>query len=397
MRNIKFKLDMERRISRRTVGSVDNFPEDLDPLLRRIYSSRKIKSADELDYSLHNLIHHSMLKNADKAAVLLADLLAQDKKILIVADYDADGATACALSIRGLSAMGSTDVQYLVPDRFKHGYGLSLGVVALALDLMPDVIVTVDNGISSVEGVALARASGVDVIITDHHLPGKFIPDASVIVNPNLPDDDFPSKNLAGVGVMFYVMVALRAELRKRDWFAEKRINVPNLASFLDLVALGTVADVVPFDFNNRILVANGLNRIRAGQCIVGIRALFQVANRNHKKITANDLGFAISPRLNAAGRLTDMSLGIDCLISNNDDAAYAFARQLDELNKERREIQGKMQRQALSEINCIELSDIEKLSAGLCLYNDDWHPGVIGVLASKIKGQIAPACYRLC
>ena len=380
---------MERKISRRTVGRDNNFPDDLDPILRRIYSSRKIKSVDELDYSLKNLLSFSLLKNADKAAALLADLLAQDKKILVVADYDADGATACALAIRGLSAMGSTNVQYLVPDRFKHGYGLSPDVAALALDLMPDVIVTVDNGISSVEGVALARASGVDVIITDHHLPGDTIPDATVIVNPNLPDDEFPSKSLAGVGVMFYIIAALRAELRRRDWFTEKNINEPNLASFLDLVALGTVADVVPLDFNNRILVANGLDRIRAGRCIAAIRALFHVANRNHKKITASDLGFAIGPRLNAAGRLTDMSLGIDCLISNDDDEAFEIAKQLDALNKERREIQGEMHRQALTEINRTELSDTEKLSHGLCLSNDDWHSGVIGILASKIKDKI--------
>jgi single-stranded-DNA-specific exonuclease len=280
-------------------------------------------------------------------------------------------------------------VTYLVPDRFKQGYGLSPAVVEQALDMNPDVIITVDNGISSIEGVALARSHGVDVVITDHHLPGKQLPDATVIINPNLPGDSFPSKNLAGVGVMFYVLAALRAELRNRNWFTERNLPDPNLATLMDLVALGTVADVVPLDHNNRIMVAHGLALIRGGRCIPGIRALFEVAGKNLNATSASDLGFVAGPRLNAAGRLTDMSLGIECLINNDDSACHDMAEQLDKLNRERKDIQDGMQQQAMLAINRLELTGKREMPAGLCLYDAGWHQGVIGILASKIKDKL--------
>jgi len=380
---------MERTIRRRSGNGNIIWPDAVHPVLRRIYATRGVASADQLDYSLARLFPYPALSNIEKSAILLADFIDQDKYILIVADYDADGATACALAIRGLLAMGATHVEYLVPDRFKHGYGLSPAVVELALDLNPDVIVTVDNGISSIEGVALARASNIDVIITDHHLPGKQLPDASAIVNPNLPGDEFPSKCIAGVGVMFYVLAALRAELRKRDWFERKNITEPNLAGFLDLVALGTVADVVPLDYNNRIMVFHGLSLIRSGKCIPGIRALFEVAGKNPDNITATDMGFVAGPRLNAAGRLTDMSLGIECLLSNDENICYRIAGELDELNRQRKEIQGEMHQQALVEVSQLGVANSEELPAGVCLFKADWHQGVIGILASKIKDRL--------
>ncbi|MEX2353810.1 MAG: single-stranded-DNA-specific exonuclease RecJ, partial [Gammaproteobacteria bacterium] len=351
--------------------------------------ARNIDSADELDYSLARLCSYQSLGNVETAASLLADLIEQKKYILVVSDYDADGATACALAIRGLSAMGATNVAYLVPDRFKQGYGLSQAVVEQALDLNPDAIITVDNGISSIEGIALARANNIDVIVTDHHLPGKQIPAASVIVNPNLAGDGFPSKCIAGVGVMFYVLAALRAELRKRDWFGQHNLEEPNLAGFMDLVALGTVADVVPLDYNNRIMVSHGLSLIRSGRCVPGIRALFDVAGKDLKTVVATDMGFVAGPRLNAAGRLTDMSLGIECLISNDEDACYQMAGQLDGLNRQRKEIQDEMHQQALREVSQVGIAGGQELPAGLCLFKPDWHQGVIGILASKLKDRL--------
>ena len=380
---------MERTIRRRTGNDGLQWPDHIHPVLRRIYSARNVCSTDELDYTLGRLSPYTSLDNIDKAAALLADRVEQEKCILIAADYDADGATACALAIRGLTAMGATNVTYLVPDRFKQGYGLSPGVVEQALDLNPDVIITVDNGISSIEGVALARSNNIDVIITDHHLPGKHLPDASVIVNPNLPGDRFPSKCIAGVGVMFYVLAALRAELRKRGWFAKRNLADPNLANLMDLVALGTVADVVPLDHNNRIMVAHGLSLIRSGRGIPGIRALFEVAGKNLNNLSAGDLGFIAGPRLNAAGRLTDMSLGIECLISNDEDTCRAMANELHKLNRERKDIQDGMQQQAMVAIGQLELSAKQGLPMGLCLYNRDWHQGVIGILASKVKDKL--------
>jgi single-stranded-DNA-specific exonuclease len=285
--------------------------------------------------------------------------------------------------------MGAGRVEYLVPDRFKHGYGLSPGVVELAFDLGPDIIITVDNGISSIEGVALARDHGIDVIITDHHLPGSDLPPANAVVNPNLPGDRFPSKSIAGVGVMFYFLAALRAELRERGWFTDRNLTEPNLAGYLDLVALGTVADVVPLDYNNRILVSHGLELIRSGRGIPGIRAILDIAGRNRQNLVAGDLGFIVGPRLNAAGRLTDMSLGIECLISRDEAACSAMAEQLDRLNRERRDIQDEMQQQAVQSLTRLQLSREQESIHGLCLYKDDWHQGVIGILASKIKDKV--------
>lgn len=380
---------MQRKIKRRNTSNNITWPDELHPVLQQIYASRNISSIDELDYSLSRLYPYGSISNISQAVSLLADHISRDSYILIVCDYDADGATACALGIRGLTAMGARYVEYLVPDRFRHGYGLSPDVVRLALDLNPDLIVTVDNGISSIDGVALARSHGIDVIITDHHLPGAILPDASAIVNPNLDGDKFPSKAIAGVGVMFYVLAALRAELRERGWFAERSLDEPNLASYMDLVALGTVADVVPLDHNNRIMVSHGLGIIRRGHCIPGIRALLDVAGKKPGNLMAADLGFAVGPRLNAAGRLTDMSLGIECLISNNDDQCYEIARKLDTLNQERKGIQEEMHQQAMQAITRLEIDDNPQQVHGLCLFNADWHQGVIGILASKIKDRI--------
>lgn len=383
-------MNGSERTIRRRAGKTDlDWPDHIHPVLKRVYAARSVGSATELDYGLNRLCNFGSLDNIDKAAALLANLIEQQKYILIVSDYDADGATACALAIRGLIGMGAMRVEYLVPDRFKHGYGLSRGVVELALDLNPDAIVTVDNGISSIEGVALARASNIEVIITDHHLPGKQLPDASAIVNPNLPGDMFPSKCIAGVGVMFYVLAALRVELRRRGWFAKRNLPEPNLAAFMDLVALGTVADVVPLDHNNRIMVSHGLSLIRSGRGIPGIRALFDVAGKDLKNICAGDVGFIAGPRLNAAGRLTDMSLGIECLISNDVEASYSMAKQLDTLNKQRRDIQDGMQQQAMQEVSRMHFATDREMPYGLCLYKADWHQGVIGIVASKIKDRL--------
>ena len=342
-----------------------------------------------MDYSLDNLLPFNTLKNIEAAAGLLADAIRRDKRILIVADYDADGATACALALRGLSLSGAGHVAYLVPDRVKHGYGLSTDVVRLALELDPDLLVTVDNGISSLSGVEFARNAGVDVLITDHHLPGRELPAASVIVNPNQPDDQFPSKCIAGVGVMFYVLLAARARLRDEDWFASQGIQMPNFATLLDLVALGTVADVVQLDFNNRILVEQGLKRIRSRRCSRGIMALIHVANSVPEKITSTDLGFVLGPRLNAAGRLEDMSLGIECLLEEDITRALALAQQLDRLNRERKQIQTEMQQEA--ETYLAEIAELKQgeLPLGLCLYDVNWHQGIVGVLAGRIKEMV--------
>jgi len=380
---------MHNIISHRTCNEKIELPDDIHPVLRRIYAARNIRSKNELNYSLSELLPYSQLKGITQAVELLAQTLAEDKKILIVADFDADGATSCVLAKRGLEAMGARYVNYVVPNRFEFGYGLSPEIVEVAAEQQPDILITVDNGISSIDGVNLARSKNIDVLITDHHLPGEQLPDATVIVNPNQGGDDFPSKNLAGVGVMFYILMALRVYLREQQWFKNKNFKEPNLAELLDLVALGTVADVVPLDHNNRILVAQGLSRIRAGKCCEGIKALFQVANRSLHNITSQDLGFVVGPRLNAAGRLTDMSLGIECLLSNEEQSAQQMAMKLDELNKERREIQADMQGQALADLEAMDLNSLEQLPFGFCLFNEAWHQGVVGILASKIKDKV--------
>jgi len=372
-------------ISRRPPGESGNLPADLHPVLQRIYLARHVTTAQELEQSLNQLIPPAQLKGIDQATALLADALQRQRRILIVADFDADGATSCALALRALRSLGARDVRYLVPNRFEYGYGLTPEIVALALQQSPELIITVDNGISSLEGVAEARRRGIDVLVTDHHLPGAAMPMATVIVNPNQPDDHFPSKNLAGVGVIFYVMLALRTHLRENGWFTQQNIPEPNLARLLDLVALGTVADVVPLDVNNRILVAQGLKRINQGNPCAGIAALLHVAGRAPQRVTAMDLGYVVGPRLNAAGRLTDMSLGIECLLTDDPAAAQDMAGKLDTLNRERRTIEATMQKQALAAIANLHL-DMATLPRGLCLFDESWHQGVIGLVASRIK-----------
>ena len=376
------------KIIRRAWSGPENFLTDLHPVLRRIYLARQVTCREELERTLDRLIPPAQLKGIDEATVLLADALKQQKRILIVADFDADGATSCALAVRALGSLGAADVRYLVPNRFEFGYGLTPEIVALAAQQTPDLIITVDNGISSLEGVSEARRRGIDVLITDHHLPGESLPPANVIVNPNQPGDVFPSKNLAGVGVIFYVMLALRARLRARGWFTERNIAEPNLARLLDLVALGTVADVVPLDANNRILVAQGLKRINQGQAGAGITALLRVAGRQPQRVTAMDLGYLVGPRLNAAGRLTDMSLGIECLLTNDVAAAQTMAQKLDTLNHERRAIEASMQQQAIAAVDSLRL-DLAALPRGLCLFHESWHQGVIGLVAARIKERV--------
>ena len=342
-----------------------------------------------MDYSLTNLLPFGRLKNIHAAAGLLMDAIRKDKRILVVADYDADGATACAVALRGLALLGARQVVYMVPDRVKHGYGLSTDVVHQALEFEPDLLVTVDNGISSLAGVDSARSAGVDVLITDHHLPGKELPAANVIVNPNQPGDKFPSKCIAGVGVMFYVLLAVRAGLRDANWFEGQGLRTPNFAPLLDLVALGTIADVVELDFNNRILVGQGLKWIRARRCSQGIMALIRVAGSVPEKITSADLGFLLGPRLNAAGRMADMSLGIECLLTDNFSHAVSLALQLDKINRERKLVQADMQEEAEAYLGDIAELQQGELPFGVCLYDSGWHQGIVGILAGRVKEMV--------
>ncbi|MDN7178808.1 single-stranded-DNA-specific exonuclease RecJ [Caballeronia sp. SEWSISQ10-4 2] len=353
------------------------------PVIARLYASRGVCSPDEIETELKKLHAPIGLKGCDEAAVVLADALAAKRRMLVVADYDCDGATACAVAVRGLRMFGA-QIDYLVPNRFEYGYGLTPEIVALAASRAsgkPDLLITVDNGIASVDGVEAANALGIDVLVTDHHLPGDDLPPARAIVNPNQPGCTFPSKCIAGVGVIFYVLLALRAELRRRNAFTDIAPE-PRLDGLLDLVALGTVADVVKLDPNNRILVAQGLKRIRAGRMQPGIAALFRAAARDARAASGFDLGFALGPRLNAAGRLSDMSLGIECLITDDIGRAWELAQQLDSINRERREIEAGMQEQALEELADIDPAD----SATLTLFNPAWHQGVIGIVAGRLK-----------
>ena len=376
------KTLLERPISE-SAGS--GLPDDIHPVLKRVYAARNISGADELDNSLTRLHSPAVLKGLSQAVDLLVAALQKQERILVVGDFDADGATSSALMVAALREMGAESVDYLVPNRFEFGYGLTPEIVKVASAKAPDLIITVDNGISSLSGVAAARQQGIRVLVTDHHLPGSELPRADAIVNPNQPGDTFPSKNLAGVGVAFYLLMALRGRLRESGWFEHGEREQPNLADFLDLVALGTVADLVPLDHNNRVLVQQGLQRIRAGRCRPGISALLEVAGRNASRLVAADFGFAVGPRLNAAGRLDDMSLGIDCLLSANPARARQLAEQLDALNRERREIEADMKTQALEHVRQLHF-DADQLPLGLCLYNADWHQGVIGILAARIK-----------
>ncbi|MBU0809808.1 MAG: single-stranded-DNA-specific exonuclease RecJ [Gammaproteobacteria bacterium] len=354
----------------------------LPPLLTRLYAARGVQSAVELDKGLARLIPYQQLKGMDAAVDLLVQGLQQGQRMLIVGDFDADGATASTVGVLGLRMLGAAHVDYLVPNRFEYGYGLTPEIVAVALERQPQLLITVDNGISSVEGVAAAKAAGLTVLVTDHHLPGAELPAADAIVNPNQPGCEFPSKALAGVGVMFYVLLALRARLREMGWFTAQRPE-PNLGELLDLVSLGSVADVVPLDANNRILVHQGLARIRAGRARPGLRAILEVAGRDHRRITSIDLGFILGPRLNAAGRLDDMALGIECLLCEDEALARDMAVQLDQLNQDRKAIEQGMQREALAQLKDLPLED---MPFGLCLFEPDWHQGVIGILASRLK-----------
>ncbi|MBD9574165.1 single-stranded-DNA-specific exonuclease RecJ [Pseudomonas sp. PDM23] len=356
---------------------------DLPPLLTRLYAARGVQSAAELDKGLARLIPYQQLKGVDASVELLVDALEKGQRILYVGDFDADGATASSVGVLALRMLGAAWVDYLVPNRFEYGYGLTPEIVAVALEKRPELLVTVDNGISSIDGVAAAKAAGLRVLVTDHHLPGAELPAADAIVNPNQPGCDFPSKAMAGVGVIFYVMLALRARLRERGWFAARGIAEPNLAELLDLVSLGSVADVVPLDANNRILVHQGLARIRAGRARPGLRALLEVAGRDCRRITSTDLGFILGPRLNAAGRLDDMSLGIELLLCEDESVARDMAVQLDQLNQDRKAIEQGMQREALAQLK--ELP-VEEMPFGLCLFDPEWHQGVIGILASRLK-----------
>jgi len=357
-------------------------------VLKRVYANRGIQNPSELSLTLDQLLPPQNLKGVTEAAELLADAIEGDARVLIVGDFDADGATSCAMAVSVLRQMGLREIAYLVPNRFEFGYGLTPEIVDLAAAQTPDLIVTVDNGISSIDGVEAARALGISVLVTDHHLPGASLPEAEVIVNPNQPGCAFGSKSLAGVGVMFYVLTALRATLRQRGWFEEEGITEPNLGDALDLVALGTVADVVPLDRNNRILVAAGLARIRSGRARPGIEALFEVAGRDHRQATASDLGFIVGPRLNAAGRLDDMSIGIECLLAESSMAAREQAETLHQLNRERRDIEQSMQLDALKQLDDLAL-DATNVPFALTLYDPDWHQGVIGILASRIRERV--------
>lgn len=369
------------RIEPRELPDTLPFLGDLPPLLTRLYAARGVASEEELDKGLARLIPYQQLKGIEAAVDLLVTALQQRQRILIVGDFDADGATASTVGVLGLRLLGAAHVDYLVPNRFEFGYGLTPEIVQVALERQPDLLMTVDNGISSVEGVAAAKAAGLQVLVTDHHLPGHELPAADAIVNPNQPGCTFPSKSLAGVGVIFYVLMALRARLRDIRWF-EGRAQ-PNLGELLDLVALGSVADVVPLDANNRILVHQGLMRIRAGRARPGLRAILEVARREASRIISTDLGFIIGPRLNAAGRLDDMSLGIECLLCDDETEAREMAVRLDELNQDRKSIEQGMQREALAQLKDLPL---ESMPFGLCLFEPEWHQGVIGILASRLK-----------
>ena len=359
----------------------------LHPIVKSILTVRGITCEGQLEHSLKRLTPYQQLKDIDKAVARLVTALQQQQKILVIGDFDADGATSTAIAVRSLKALGAKHIDFLVPNRFEFGYGLTPEIVDVAQQNSPNLIITVDNGISSCEGVARANDYGIDVIVTDHHLPAEQLPQAVAIVNPNQPGDEFPSKNLAGVGVIFYTMLALRNALRQINWFENQGIAQPNLANYLDIVALGTVADVVPLDFNNRILVHQGLQRIRSGQCCAGIQALLEISNRNYQRVVSSDLGFALGPRLNAAGRLDDMSIGIQCLLTDDITQARTYAQQLNELNNERRNIEADMQQQAFTALKKLALKDdTANLPFGLCLYDEQWHQGVIGILASRIK-----------
>ncbi len=380
---------MSPKITQRKIRQSDSqFSDAISPLLQQIYLGRGLTQDDQLEQTLSKLPRPDSLKGLSHGVGLLVDALKHQRAVLIVGDFDADGATSTALTMLALRAMGMKHIDFIVPNRFEYGYGLTPEIVSLAKQGNPDLIITVDNGISSIDGVKAAKAAGINVLITDHHLPGPVLPEADAILNPNQGGCDFPSKNLAGVGVVFYLLSALRRELREMSWFTDKKIAEPNMAEWLDLVALGTVADVVPLDQTNRVLVRQGIQRIRAGKARPGIQALLDLAGKDRQRLVAADLGFALGPRLNAAGRLDDMSIGIECLMAEDEYLAREYAVQLDELNRDRRIIEAEMQREGLEILDQLKL-DKENLPWGLCLFDQNWHQGVVGLLASRIKDRV--------
>lgn len=359
--------------------------QTLHPVLNTIYAGRQIVSNDQLDYTLESLLTPEKLPGVADAVRVLARALTMDQKIIFIGDFDADGATSTALGVLALRNMGARQVDYLIPNRFDFGYGLSSEIVNVAAQMNPELLITVDNGIANVDGVDTAKKLGMSVIITDHHLPAARLPNADAIVNPNLTSSNFQSSALAGVGVIFYLIIALRSHLKQISWFQDK--VEPKLSDYLDLVAVGTVADLVPLDKNNRIMVYKGLERINGGHCRPGIQALLAFKNRNPGQITSSDLGFVVGPRLNAAGRLEDMSLGIECLLTDDHDHARRLARELNELNLRRRQIEEEMRTQAIEIVNGKEFSGT--LPAGICLYEQTWHQGVVGLIAGRIKDNV--------
>ncbi|HET9191061.1 MAG TPA: single-stranded-DNA-specific exonuclease RecJ [Rudaea sp.] len=379
------------RIVRRAVpAETAAWPDSVHPVLRRVYAARGVASPADIEHRLTGLLSPLALGGIDRACELLEAAIREDARMVVVGDFDCDGATGTSVAVRGLRLLGARDVGYAVPNRMRHGYGLSPAIVEELLPRKPDVLITVDNGVAAHAGVATAKARGMRVIVTDHHLPGATLPDADAIVNPNLDADPFPSKALAGVGVMFYLLLALRARLRERGWFADRGIQEPDLSELLDLVALGTVADLVPLDRNNRILVEAGLRRIRAGRSCAGIAALLAVGKRDLARVVASDLGFAVGPRLNAAGRLEDMTLGIECLLTDDAGRVAELAELLSSINAERRDLQDGMTAQAQAEVEkWISTRGADALPHGVVLFDPEWHHGVVGLVASKLKESL--------
>ena len=372
-------------IKRRDIPEINNLDKlGFSSLVQRLYLSRGIEDFVQIDHKLKQLHTPQKLSNIKLAATIVIEALQQQSNIVIVGDFDADGATATALAIRAIKAFGHSNIDFLVPNRFDFGYGLSPELVPILQDMQAQLIITVDNGISSIDGAQAAKDAGMQVIITDHHLPADQLPNADAIVNPNIDGDTFESKHLAGVGVVFYLLAEIRSQLNVLNWFVERNIVAPNLAQWLDIVALGTVADMVSLDTNNRIFVHEGIRRIRAGKTVAGIKALLKIANKELHKVNTESFGFVIAPRLNAAGRLEDMSVGIELLTTDDEDIAFKLAQELDDINQQRKEIQTEMQSVADSVVK--ELSNIQKLPDGICLYHKNWHQGVVGLLASKVK-----------
>ncbi|MGZ8152192.1 MAG: single-stranded-DNA-specific exonuclease RecJ [Methylovulum sp.] len=380
---------VKKTIVHRPVSKKQTDFGDMHPLLARIFLSRGLTSGAELDRTLAKLPSPWLLSGMENMVAHLITAINQQQRISILADFDADGATSCAVAIKGLGLLGATKVSFVVPNRFEYGYGLTPEIVELIKLQNPDLIITVDNGISSIEGVNAAKNLGIKVLITDHHLPGPELPAADAIVNPNLFGDKFPSKSIAGVGVIFYVLMALRNRLRDKNWFNQQQMQEPNLAQLLDYVALGTVADVVALDQVNRILVYQGLIRIRSGRAHPGLNALIHASGKKPETLSASDMGFSLGPRLNAAGRMDDMSLGIQCLLTDDPLLAKNIAFQLDELNNERREIEGQMKFEAMALLAEMKALDEHHLPSGVCLFDTNWHQGVIGILAARIKDRL--------